>query len=137
MKRLVTLFALSLIVAMSYAQRINVVTASEADSSKGAETDYQKLAKFFDGENLIIQSLFTELGGTTDGTVEVMQSIDGTSYELVPDELVTTVTSDTATMVDGGVKLWRINDAQGLYQLKISGTSGDTTLITTKYHWTK
>ena len=123
---------------MSYAQkgRVLTVTASEADSSKGAETDYQYIPNaggFTSQYDLTIQVLATQLGGTSDGTISLEGSVDGTSYAAI-DNTVFTATDDSLTITNGAV--WVVNipiTRHYKYRLKIAGTASDTTLLTTKY----
>ena len=135
--RKVFILALMFIAAMSYAQEpYKQITASEADSSKGAETDYQYIPNgtLSSQRALTIQVLCTQLGGTSDGTISLEGSIDGTSYAALDNSVLTEISDDSLTITNGAV--WHaVIDRTTFckYRLKIEGTSGDTTLLTTKY----
>jgi hypothetical protein len=110
--------------------------ASEADSSKGAETDYLVIPHSFSAVNdLVIQVLCTQLGGTSDGKITLQKSVDGTSWlsmnTTTDDHLK--CANDTFTIVNAGVANFRLKTYDYKYRLKFEGTTGDTTLLTTKY----
>jgi len=144
MRKLLFIFALLLVVATSYAQRKGLpitVTASEADTSNGAETDYitiPNIGGFSSETDLSIQILCANLGGTSEGTITLEKSQDGTTY--VP--MNTTVDSylicanDSATITDAAKFIFTIPRTYDYkYRLKITGASGDSTLFTTKYRY--
>ena len=106
------------------------------DTVQGAETIYLETEVFTQNWNLTIQALCTEIGGTSDGTIRLEQSVDGTSWEDFIDEvgLLKSYPSDTLTITDGAVGVWIIQRTLGYkYRLAIAGTASDTTLITPKY----
>lgn len=120
--------------AQSY---VKMPAASEADTNKNAETDYIVIPHAFTNVNdLMIQLLCTDAyGGTSDGTITLEKSIDGVSYTPVttsPDADLICV-NDTFTIVPNGVAHFRLKTYFNKYRIKVVGTSGDTTLITTRY----
>jgi hypothetical protein len=137
MKRLIFILALIFVAATNYAQYINTVTATEGDTLRDTETDYVYVPNsggYITETDLTIQMLCTQIGGTSDGTVTLEGSIDGTSYAALPNETFTDLPVDTATISDGAVLVWEIPRTYFYkYRLKIAGTSGDTTLLSTKY----
>lgn len=128
---LMVVFSLSL-----YAQK-NTVISVTADTVQGAETIYLSTETFsFDWESLSIQALCSNIGGTTDGTMTLEGSVDGTSYVALTDEsgLVKGFPNDSLTMTDAAVQVWIIQGTPLYkYRIKVAGTSADTTLITPKY----
>ena len=102
------------------------------DQIDGAETvNFTKMLKATQ-----VQALCTEVGGTSDGTLRLHGSVDGTSWE----ELTETsgvfhfFPNDTFTISDGGVWLVSIKeDIFNYYKVVGSGTSSDTTSVTIKY----
>lgn len=106
------------------------------DTLIGAETVYFPIVTVTgDYLNLGITALFTEIGGTSDGTVQLQYSA-GTNYETVlqTSELFEFVSNDTTTITDAGMFNVIIrNPPVGSYRLKGVGTASDTTLITPKY----
>lgn len=144
MKNFILFFVLIATVAAASAQRLSpiTVTASESDTSKGAETDYIVIpnASHFDGVyDLVIQSLCTQIGGTSEGTITLEKSLDGTSYKpmltTIDTDFITV--NDTFTVTNGAILQYRIKTYWPYYRIKIVGGSGDTTLFTTKYGFAK
>jgi hypothetical protein len=136
MKRLIFILALIFVAATNYAQ-LNTVTATEGDTLRGTETDYVYIPNsggFIGESDVTIQMLCTQIGGTSDGTVTLEGSVDGTSYAALPNETFTDLPVDTATISDAAVLVWPIPRTYFYkYRLKIAGTSGDTTLLHTVY----
>ena len=121
------------------------------DTLQGVETVYfaaVEVTKPF--HSLTIQALCTELGGTSDGKLQVQGSADGTSYVTIDDvginDWIAMFASDTAklansgnefTITDTGVFTVVIMPTTPVmpfshFRLKGIGTTGDTTLITMK-----
>lgn len=137
--------ALIMIAAICNAQRLIpiTVTASEADTSNGAETDYISIPNVghFEGVyDIDIQVLCTLLGGAgVTGSITLEKSADGTSYT----PMLTTVdtdfiaVNDTFTIADAATMHFRFKTYWAYYRLKIAGTADDTTLITTKYSFVR
>jgi len=115
------------------------VKASEADTNKNAETDYiyiPAVGGFAKVMDLSIQTLCTDAyGGTSDGTITIEKSVDGTSWKSMNTTVDTDLicTNDTFTIVGAGVARFRLKTYDYMYRLKVVGTSADTTLLTTKY----
>jgi len=88
--------------------------------------------------SLNIQSLYTQLGGTSDGTALLQASTDGTSYATLTDtdydDLYFYGDDDTLTINNGDI--WQIeikNPTFTYYRIAATGTANDTTLVTVKY----
>ncbi len=138
------LFSLLLFVALfvcyqppaSYAQKGKTVTMA-VDTLQGNETVNFALSPTFSGEySLTIQVLCTELGGTSDGSLRLEMSLDGTSWEAFTStaNVMYAFPNDTLTIVDGAVVTWTIvNTPWSKYRFVGAGTASDTTLISGKY----
>ena len=116
------------------------------DTVKGAETiAFSPIQLNGSYQSLSIQFLCTQLGGTTDGTMEVQASNDGVSYfnlNNVDDKMV--YFSPYARVNDsiiGKLNLYDSatlnfvipNPAHRFYKVSVTGTSGDTTKLTGNY----
>ena len=79
------------------------------------------------------QALCTQLGGTSDGTLLLQGSVNGSNYVTISTTsgLLTFFPNDTLTITDGAVWLIDIKDNPFRYYRVVgAGTSSDTTLIT-------
>ena len=133
MKKLFLIFALLIAVISVNAQKLVTLTA---DTVQGAETIYISTSSISDAWDYVtIQALCTQVGGTTDGTMTLMGSVDGTSYVPLVDEsgLIKGYPNDSLTMTNGAVQTWIIKgNPFNYYKAKIAGTSADTTLVSIK-----
>jgi hypothetical protein len=94
-----------------------------------------------------VQVLCTQVSGTSDGTIALYGSLDGTNYQLInfadgslgtasPIASHTGTDKNQVTIVNGLVATWVINDVVYPYtKLVAVGTTGDRTTITGS--WTK
>ena len=134
MKKILVLFTLFIIALSVQAQRVYTITP---DTLTEVETEYFAVPDITGGYTaLSIQVLCTELGGTSDGTVVLQGSIDGSSYVTLSDDenYIKGFTNDSLTITDGAVNAWVIyNPNMVSYRVAATGTANDTTLITTKY----
>lgn len=118
------------------------------DTLQGAETvNFALSTTFTQKYNLVIQALCTQLGGTSDGTLTLYGSVDGTSYSFInfvntnvgvasPKASITGADLNQITITNGLVASWVLYDSPyRLYRIVGAGTSGDTTKITIKYTW--
>lgn len=142
MRKLILLLAFAVLGIAASAQlqsKYYTVTASEADTNKNAETDYITIPNkgaFLEVKDLMIQVLCTDnYGGTSDGAITLERSLDGTSWKSMNTTVDTDLNcaNDTFTIVNAGVARFRLKTYDNYYRIKIVGTSGDTTLLTTKY----
>lgn len=121
-------------VAFANAQSVYSATG---DTLQGAETvTLGVVVSTSSSGTLAIQALCTELGGTSDGTLRLQGSVDGTSYNFITsiDGKFDFYPNDTLTITDGAVIQCLItNSPFNYYRWSGSGTSGDTTLITPIY----
>ena len=126
------------ITVMSFAQSTGTVQSSTATIDT-VETAYfptqQMLGNY--GE-LCIQALFTQLGGTSDGTAILQASVDGTTYNTIIDNDYDGIFfyghDDTVTITNGTAWHIRIQEpAFPYYRVAATGTANDTTSVTVKY----
>ena len=121
MKNLIVVF-LVVVSAFAFGQR------SISDTLQGNETvvfDVMQDAKQ-------IQALCTELGGTSDGTLILKGSVDGTTYVTLSETagLINFYPNDTLTITDGAAWLVTIQSKLfNYYKVVGAGTASDTTLI--------
>jgi hypothetical protein len=135
MKRIILIIAVMFaFVAFAEAQRVYTQTG---DTLQGAETvNFTAIRSTSSSGTLALQALCTELGGTSDGTLILQGSVDGTSYNTI-----TTVAgkydfypNDTLTITDGAVIQCLITASPfNYYRWQGGGTASDTTLVTQKY----
>ena len=136
MKKIFLIFTLMLTVSVLYAQK-NRVNTMPVDTLQGNETVSFEVISFSSHyKSLTIQALCEELGGTSDGTLRLDASVDGTSYETITDAggLAKGYPNDTLTIVDNAVWQFVIQDVPFKYYKVVgTGTAGDTTKVTLKY----
>lgn len=134
MKKLLIVLFLSVAFLGVKAQKLVTI---DADSINGAETVYFTTDEITDGwQTCTIQALCTEVAGTTDGTMTLEGSVDGTSFVPLTDQsgLVKGYPKDSLTMTDAAVQVWIIEKTPFAYfRIKVAGTESDTTLITPYY----
>lgn len=153
MKRIIFLFAILIVAIGAQAQRANKVTATAVDTLNGAETvNFASIEINGAFESLAMQAVCSELGGTSDGTLWVEGSVDGTSFIKIDnvagldwfdvfsaDTTKIAVGSPIFTITDGGIMTAVFSKGTPFTYVRFSGTgtSGDTTLITPKYIFKK
>lgn len=125
MKNLVIVF-LVMMAGLAFGQR------SISDTLQGNETvtfDVMQDAKQ-------IQALCTQLGGTSDGTLILKGSVDGTTYVTLSETagLINFYPNDTLTITNGAAWLVTIQEKLfNYYKVVGAGTASDTTLVTIKW----
>jgi hypothetical protein len=136
MKKFVVLISLILFAFVALAQK-GVVQSVTPDTLTAVETEYFVCGPFGNAwENLTIQALHTQLGGTSDGTGVLQGSVDGVSYVTIQDEagFMKSYPNDSTTITSGAVYEWTIRKpAFNYYRYAATGTASDTTLVTVKY----
>lgn len=136
MKKIFILLVLVLSVFVANAQTGRTYSIA-VDTIKGAETVNFDLNQITGSYNyLSIQALCTNIGGTSDGTLVLDVSVDGTSYETITTTsgVMNGYPNDTLTILDAAVANWLVEGVPfKYYRIKGAGTSGDTTAITVKY----
>ena len=131
---------------ISMAQRGKVISLT-ADTLNGAETVNFDLGVDFTGnfEVLVVQALCSNVGGTSDGTLTLYGSLDGTSYSFInavgaetltasPKASITGADLNQITITDALVASWVVKNAPyKKFRLVGTGTANDSTLITPKF----
>lgn len=128
MKKFVFILMLGLFAFFANAQKVVTVY----DTLNGNET-VNFSSMLFASQ---VQVVCSELGGTSDGTLYLQGSLDGTSFYNVTStqDMLTFFPNDTLTITDGAVWLINIKDDPFQYfRVKGTGTASDTTLVTIKY----
>ena len=146
MKTIIILFACMLIGLSASAQGRGNVGSVTLDTIKGAETVNFNVGQFTGSyESLTIQALCAEIGGTSDGSLTLWGSVDGTSYSFIngdagglltasPNASITSADTNRITITDALVASWVIRGTPFRnYRIAGIGTSGDTTSILIKY----
>lgn len=123
------------VVAFGQNQKGTVVTLA-ADTLTNTTAKQTVITPVFAGQNmLIVQSVYTNLTGTTAGTAYLQGSLDGTSYKIIntTGELLN-FPNDTLTVINGVVGMWVIKDTPYRYFRVAHVPSGiHTTRVVTKY----
>lgn len=136
MKKFLFTLAFVLSVAAINAQVGRVYSVS-VDTLNGNETVNFTLGQITGGySTLTIQALCTQVGGTSDGTLILQTSVDGTSWRTVQDAtgVLKGYPNDTLTITNGAVVQWVVDETPwNFYRVQGAGTASDSTLITVKY----
>jgi hypothetical protein len=136
MKKLVLMMALVVVAMAAIAQKGVVTTFATTDTINGNETVYFTGPQFTGGDILTIQAACDNIGGTSDGTLSLEASVDGTDWVAftAATNIMTGMPNDSLTIVDAANVTWII-EVNGYYKYRIKGvgTASDSTLITTKY----
>jgi hypothetical protein len=139
MKNLIFIIGLVLISLGANAQRLKgTVETVTSDTVKGNETIYLTTATTRAPSNIVTINLgFEQIGGTTDGTVVIQGSVDGSTKwtDLISaQDVFTAMPNDTVTMTSGGTATFIIKgNPWNKYRAKVAGTASDTTAITFDY----
>jgi hypothetical protein len=134
MKKLILLISIVLAVTVTVnAQRVYTL---DVDTLQGAETvNFEAISSSLAG-TIAIQALCTETGGTSDGTLVLQGSVDGTSYVTLTETsgLFTFYPNDTLTITDGAVLQVVVQDSPfAYYRVQGAGTASDSTQVAIKY----
>lgn len=127
-------FVLSVVAINAQVGRVYSVSV---DTLNGNETVNFTLGQITGGySTLTIQALCTQVGGTSDGTLILQTSVDGTSWRTVQDAIgvLKGYPNDTLTITNGAVVQWVVDETPwNFYRVQGAGTASDSTLITVKY----
>jgi hypothetical protein len=145
MKKLIIILFVSLFAMAAMAQR-GVLNTVAADTLNGNETVNFQIGTTINGSynTLCITALCTNIGGTSDGTLALHGSNDGTNYVLVngvgggvitasPVASLTGADLNQLTITNGLVANWIISPAFKYYRVPGVGTASDSTLIEITY----
>ena len=145
MKKLILVLFVSLFAMASMAQRgvLNTVTV---DTLQGSETVNFSIGTTIVGSynTLSVTALCTELGGTSDGTLALHGSHDGTNYVFIngvgggvitasPVASLTGADLNQLTITDALIANWVVDPAFRYWRVAGVGTTGDTTQINITY----
>jgi hypothetical protein len=135
MKRILTLI-LMLVAFSSFAQIgvVRTVLIDTLDNTNAKNSDVITVSGSY--RSIAIQALCTQLGGTSDGTLVLKGSVDGTSYQTISSSggFAKFYTADTHTITNGSVWLAVLQNAPfKYYRVTGTGTANDTTYVTLKY----
>ena len=134
MKNLFLLIAL--VLALGVNAQNGTLKVADYDTLIGSETVYFPIVTVTGKyQNLSITALCTEIGGTSDGTLQLQYSAGGNYEDVIQTTgLFEFISNDTLTITDGAVFNVIVREAPvGQYRLKGTGTASDTTLISPKY----
>lgn len=136
MKKSIFILVTFLLVGFTALSQTGVSYTLTADTLKGNETDVSPTLTLKGNYALVLQAVFDQLGGTSDGTITVQVSNDGTNWKNVraqegviwglPD-VSYTIKNDSSFMVTFA------STPYIKYRFIATGTSGDTTKITYYY----
>lgn len=136
MKRYIILFIAFAVLGACGVKAQRPVT-SNFDTVQGNETVYITVVdKSTSNRTLTLSALCTELGGTSDGTITLEGSVDGTNFVPLTDQaqLIKGYPNDSLTITDGAVTSFVIlENRYYTYRLKVAGTASDTTLVQTTW----
>lgn len=147
MKRFGILFAILAFAVMSFAQGRGNLGTVTPDTLTKVETENFDLGTFTGTyQSLAVVAVCTQLGGTSDGTVTLHGSLDGTSYVFIsgaaggnilttsPKASYTGTDFNQLTITNGLIASWAvIGMPYKYYRVAAVGTANDTTLVTVKY----
>ena len=136
MKRYIIFLGLVLFALVANAQKGRVYSVA-VDTLNGNETVNFTLGQITGSYNVVaIQALCTQIGGTSDGTLILQGSVDGTSWLTLQDAtgVLKGYPNDTLTITNGAVAQWVVDENPwNFYRVQGAGTASDTTLVTVKY----
>ncbi|MFA5572134.1 MAG: hypothetical protein WDA42_03425 [Candidatus Bathyarchaeia archaeon] len=137
MRKILLLIAVMAIGMMATAQigAVKTLTIATLDT---AEVKYSSIATVSGSYNAItFQALCTEIGGQSDGKLNLEASVDGLTYKPVIEKagaIVGNPVADSLIVEDGAV--WQVtlyNAPFKYYRIAGTGTDNDTTAVTIKY----
>jgi len=148
MKKIILIFGLFVFALFSYGQK-GASNAVTVDTLQGAETVQFVLGTTWTqaDQTLTVQALCANISGTSDGTLALQGSVDGTSYSFInmiqptigtasPQASLTGTEFNQLTITDGLVASWVLyKNLYRYYRITGVGTSSDTTKITIFYTW--
>jgi hypothetical protein len=136
MKKIILISILFLSVLVANAQRGRVYSVA-VDTLNGNETVNFTLGQVTGSYDVLtIQALCSNIGGTSDGTLILQGSVDGTSYLTINDAtgVLKGYPNDTLTITDGAVVQYVVDETPwNFYRIQGAGTANDSTLVTVKY----
>jgi hypothetical protein len=146
MKKIIIIFSLLVASIFAFGQR-GVLNTVSVDTLQGAETVNFAIGTTILGSynSLSISALCSELGGTSDGTLTLYGSNDGTNWVFVngaadshiltasPKASLTGTDMNQITITDALVANWVVDPAYRYYRVAGVGTTADTTQVNITY----
>jgi len=136
MKKLFLIMSILAFTLVGFSQPNKTLTVA-VDTIQGAETVNFGAIKITSTVGyLTIQALCTQTGGTSDGSLILQGSVDGTTYTTLQatDNLFYAYPNDTLTITNGASYQAILKDAPfQYYRIQGAGTANDTTKVTIKY----
>lgn len=134
MKKLILIGVMLLFASFSFSQSVKTILLDTLDNTNPRTSEVITAGGSYN--SLAIVAKCTQLGGTSDGSLVLKASVDGTSYQTVTSYagIAKFFSSDTHTITSGSI--WNIviqGNPWKYYKIVGTGTSGDTTLVTIHY----
>lgn len=136
MKKIILLFGVMLLALFSFAQTgvVKEITLDTLDNTNPKTS--QVITAGGSYNSIAIVAKCTQLGGTSDGSLVLKASVDGTSYQTVTSAagIAKFFSTDTHTIASGSI--WNVviqGSPWKYYKIIGTGTANDTTLVTIKY----
>lgn len=136
MKKTILFIGVMLLALLSFAQTgvVKVITLDTLDNTNPKTSQIITAGGSYN--SIAIVAKCTQLGGTSDGSLLLKASVDGTSYQTVTSStgIANFFSNDTLTITSGAI--WNIvvkGAPWKYYELVGMGTANDTTLVTIKY----
>jgi hypothetical protein len=143
MKKFLIILVFAVVAMAAKAQPGVALTFASVDTLNGNETVYFTSGIFTGGEPVVIQAACDNVGGTSDGTLTLEGSIDGSDWVPLAEQsgilhgYATTGENDSLTITDGANITWIVEAGYFYkYRVKGAGTASDSTLVTTVYRRT-
>lgn len=143
MKKLIFILAFVIVAIAANAQRQRVITLA-VDTLQGSETvSFETINVTGNYTSIAVQGVCTQLGGTSDGTLTLYGSVDGSNWTFLngvggrviasPKASNTGTDLNQLTITSGLVPSWEVqNSAMRYYKIVGVGTLADTTKVQLK-----
>ncbi|MFW6326737.1 MAG: hypothetical protein ACOC2F_00335 [Bacteroidota bacterium] len=128
------------VAAMAATAQKGVVVELDVDTINGNETIYLETPIFTGSDVFTLQAACDNVGGTSEGTLSLEGSVDGTDWVPLAEQdgiihgYATTGENDSLTITDDANISWVVQKNLFVqYRVKATGAAGDSTLVTVKY----
>ena len=137
MKKLLILSALFMMSVVMFGQTKGTVTTLTVDTIDSVTAvNFPLVVEFENNQTIAIQAVCANVSGTSEGSLYLQGSLDGTSYQTLSTTagFLVGVTNDTLTISDGAIGLWYlVSSPFNYYRLQGTGGAGDSTEVTVKW----
>jgi len=134
MKKILLILALVAFSVTLFGQTRGTVTTLTVDTIPSATAvNFPLVTEFTGNHTIAIQAVCVELSGTSEGSLFLQGSLDGTSYQTIntTSGFLVGLTNDTLTIASGAVGLWFLESSPFIYyRLRGTGGAGDSTEVT-------